>query len=319
MASPFIEMVRREIRLRGFSLKTEKSYISWIKRYIYFIDLRHPQDAGNAEVKAFLSHLASDRNVSVNTQKSALNAIVFLYKQILKIELGELGFKLATRQRRLPTVLSPSEVSQIIQQLEGRNRTIIQLLYGSGLRISECLQLRVQDVDLQRLSLTIHDGKGRKDRQTLLSPKLAPDLALLIDQAKALQKIDNSRGFGPSLPSALGRKFPNAFRHSGWAFLFPSSGTCIHPHSHCLCRHHLHPTVISKALRQATQKAGLSDRRIGCHTFRHSFATHMLQNGTDIRTVQELLGHNDVKTTEIYTHVIGKHYAGTTSPLDHLG
>lgn len=318
MKSPFIESVRAEIRLRGYSIRTEKSYLGWIKRFIYFNDKRHPKELGAKEVKAFLSWLANERNVAINTQKVALNALVFLYHKVFGRELGELGFSLASRQRCLPSVLTPSEVQRILDQLEGRNKLAIQLMYGSGLRVSECLRLRVQDIDLERCSLTIRNGKGKKDRQTLLSPRLTDSLQQAIEHGIKVQELDNRQGVGCSLPYALGRKYPNAYRSPGWAFIFPSSGLCRHPVSNLQCRHHLHQTAIRKALSKAVSQADITIKRVNCHTFRHSFATHMLSNGTDIRTVQELLGHNDVKTTQIYTHVLGQHYAGSQSPLDRL-
>lgn len=318
MVSPFIESIRADMRLRGYSIRTEKSYLEWIRQYIYFINKRHPAEAGGQEVRDFLTHLAVKRNVAINTQKVALNALAYLYIKFLKQELGDLGFKLATKQRHLPQVLTMNEVKKILLQLEGRNRLIIELLYGSGLRVNECLRLRVQDVDLQQMALTIHDGKGRKDRQTLLASGLKVQLQEAIQTAIAVQKKDNLKGVGSSLPTALAKKFPNGFRMPAWAFLFPSTALCAHPYDGTLCRHHLHDSVVRKFLAAAVYKADVNTKRISTHTFRHSFATHLLASGTDIRTVQELLGHNDVSTTQIYTHVIGKHYAGTSSPLDRL-
>ncbi len=318
MASPFIESLRADMRLRGYSIKTEKSYLGWIRQYIYFIDKRHPSDAGGKEVKEFLTYLAIKKHVAVNTQKVALNALVYLYKKFLNRDLGDLGFQLATKQRHLPSVLSMDEVMRILSQLEGRNRLIIELLYGSGLRVNECLRLRVQDVDLNRMALTIHDGKGRKDRQTLLASGIIEQLLETIQGALEIQEKDNLKGVGSSLPTALAKKYPNAFRSPAWAFLFPSTGLCAHPYDGTLCRHHLHDSVVRKFLATAVRKAEIRNKRVGTHTFRHSFATHLLAGGTDIRTVQELLGHNDVSTTQIYTHVLGKHYAGTVSPLDML-
>lgn len=318
MKSPFIESVRAEIRLRGYSIRTEKTYLTWIRRFICFSGKRHPREMGAGEVTAFLSWLANERHVAINTQKVALNALVFLYQKILKQDLGDLGFSLASRPRRLPDVLSPAEVKSILEHLEGHSKLAVQIMYGSGLRISECLRLRVQDVDLNHCSITVRDGKGKKDRQTLLSACLREPLSLAIEKAIAVQKSDNTQGVGPSLPYALGRKYPNAFRMPGWAFIFPSIGLSKHPMTGLLCRHHLHQTAIRKALRKASSCAGIVVKRVNCHTFRHSFATHMLSNGTDIRTVQELLGHSDVKTTQIYTHVLGQHYAGSQSPLDRL-
>ncbi len=319
MPSAFIESVRSEIRLRGYSLSTEKAYLSWIRRYIRFIDRKHPAAVGATEVKAFLSWLATERHVAVNTQKVALNALVFLYHKVLRQELGDLGFALATRQRTLPTVLDPREVRQVIDELQGHTRLAVQLMYGSGLRVSEALRLRVQDVDLVRAAVMVRDAKGRKDRQTLLSQSLKDPLQAQVERAVAIQRQDNQQDIGCSMPIALARKYPNAYRSPAWAFLFPSSQLCTHPVSGVCCRHHLHQTVIRRALRRAVERAGLSHRRINCHTFRHSFATQMLASGADIRTVQELLGHNDVKTTQIYTHVLGQHHAAARSPLDALG
>lgn len=318
MKSPFLEAIRKDIRMRGYSMTTEKSYISWIKRYIRFINKQHPATVGKEEVKAFLSYLANQRNVAINTQRSALNAIVFLYDKHLKQPLGELGFSLATRQRVLPSVLSPEEIRLIINQVQGRNRLILQLMYGSGLRVHECLRLRVQDVDLRYLSLDIRDSKGHKDRKTILSASIRESLESAIELAVHVQKTDNNDGVGCSLPYALARKYPNAFRSPGWAYLFPSTGLSPHPDTGELCRHHLHYTAVRKFLKIAVTRAGISYKHVKTHTFRHSFATHMLAAGADIRTVQELLGHNDVRTTQIYTHVLGQHFAGTSSPLDRI-
>ena len=317
MASPFLESVRADMRLRGYSIRTEKTYLHWIRRYIYFCKKRHPNDCGKHEVKAFLSHLANDRNVAVNTQKIALNALAYLYQKFLNVELGDLGFTLATKQRVLPVVLSRTEVSQIVSCLTDKNKLIIQLLYGSGLRVSEALRLRVQDIDFDRSCLTVRDGKGNKDRQTILSEKLKKPLNEKICAALDIQQNDNKEDVGPSLPYALGRKYPSAHLSANWMFIFPSTTLCKHPYTGVICRHHLHQSVIRKALKKAVSKAGIL-KKVNCHTFRHSFATHLLESGTDIRTVQELLGHNDVSTTQIYTHIIGQHYAGTNSPLDNI-
>lgn len=318
MKSPFLQSVRDAIRQRGYSIATERTYLTWIRRYIYFIGKRHPADVPVSEISRYLTHLAAKRDVSINTQKVALNALVFLYQKFLKIEVGDLGFKHAARQRYLLVVLSPAEVKLILDQLNGRNRLIIQLLYGSGLRVTECLRLRVQDVDLDRFALTVRDGKARKDRQTILSPALKEPLKETIQKAIELQAKDNLEGVGPSMPPALTRKFPTAFKQPKWAYLFPASRFTVHPHDGTLCRHHLDATVVRKFIGQAVMKAGITNKRVTCHTFRHSFATSMLASGADIRTVQELLGHNEVSTTQIYTHVLGKHYAGTVSPLDKI-
>ncbi|MEX0739076.1 MAG: integron integrase [Pseudohongiella sp.] len=319
MTSPFLQELSRDMRLRGYALRTEKTYILWIRRYIYFIDRRHPADAGATEVRGFLTYLAADRKVAINTQKVALNALVYLYHKFLQRELGELGFTLASKQRHLPTVLSVNEVRRILDQLSGRNKLIIQMLYGSGLRINECLRLRVQDVDFDRMSVTIRDGKGRKDRQTLLAASTVNLLEPQIEHALVIQARDNLQGVGASMPTALARKYPSAFRTAGWAHIFPANNLSTHPIDGTLCRHHLHDSVVRKFLAIAVRQAQLDCKKISTHTFRHSFATHLLQGGADIRTVQELLGHNDLNTTQIYTHVLGRHYVGTSSPLDRLG
>lgn len=258
------------------------------------------------------------RQVSVNTQKTALNAIAFLFEKYLKREMGDLGFKLASKQQTLPSVLSIDEVRSVLRNLQGRNKLILQLLYGSGLRVGECLRLRMQDIDLDRFALTVHNGKGRKGRQTLLGTQLKSALEEQIDAGIAVQRKDNKQGVGCSMTSALTRKYPNAFKSEAWAYIFPSSKLCHHPLTGEICRHHLHPTAVRKFIAEAVKTADLKQKRVTAHTFRHSSATHMLANGADLRTVQELLGHNDVSTTQIYTHVLGRHYAGTSSPLDSI-
>jgi len=318
MASKFIEQVRENIRLRGYSLATEKTYLLWIRRFIHFTGNQHPANTDTEQITAYLTYLANQRHVSANTQKVALNALVFLFQKYLKREVGNLGFTLASKQRQLPAVLTPVQVKKIIDHLSGRNKLIIQLLYGSGLRVGECLRLRLQDIDLERYGLTIHDGKGRKDRRTVLSAALQKPLQAQILAAKEVQRRDALKSVGASMSPALSRKYPRAHISPQWAYLFPSSGWCPHPLTGEVCRHHLHPTVVSRFLREVVRLVGITDTRVTCHTFRHSFATHMLSRGADIRTVQELLGHNDVATTQIYTHVLGRHFAGTPSPLDEL-
>ncbi len=318
MASQFIEDVRADIRMRGYSLSTEKTYLLWIRRFIHFTGNVHPLNVELSQIGAYLTYLAVERNVSVNTQKTALNAIAYMFEKYLKRKMGDLGFKLANKQRALPTVLSVKEVRAVLDELEGRNKLILQLLYGSGLRVGECLRLRVQDIDLDRFALTIHDGKGRKDRQTLLSTQLKSVLESQINSGIESQQKDNQRGVGCSMSPSLSRKYPSAFRSEAWAYIFPSSKLCAHPLTGEICRHHLHTTVVRKFIALAVKSAGLKQKRVTAHTFRHSFATHMLAKGADLRTVQELLGHNDVSTTQIYTHVLGRHYAGTNSPLDSM-
>lgn len=316
--SPFLEDIRREMRVGGYSLRTEKTYLGWIKRFILFHNKRHPKQMGVHEVRNFLTWLAAERHVAANTQKTALNSLAFLYNSYLKQPLGDIGFRQSNKPPKLPVVLSQQEVGLILQQLDGHYRTIFELLYGSGLRISECLRIRIKDIDLERSCLTVRSGKGDKDRTTLLSPSLAQPLTALMEKAVSLQQRDNRSGLGPSLPDALHRKYPNAFRQPAWMYIFPSTATCPHPVTGIQCRHHLHPSAPRKVLKKAVQQAGIVNKRVNCHTFRHSFATHLLLAGRDIRTVQELLGHSDVATTQIYTHVLGEHFAGTSSPLDAL-
>lgn len=316
--SALLNDIRQTLRLAGYSLRTEKTYIYWIKFYIRYHGLKHPTELGDNDVVSFLSYLANKRHVAVNTQKSALNALAYLYNQYLKRPLGDLGFTHAKQGRRLPTVLSMQEVATILQYMDSRNQLIFSLLYGSGLRISECLRLRIQDINFDRASLTVVDSKGNKDRVTILSRSLFEPLKKQIEVALEVQKADNLKGVGPSLPYALGKKYPRGYRDSAWMFLFPSTTICNHPVTGILCRHHLHETVPRKVLKPAIFKAGIKGKRINCHTFRHSFATQLLRSGQDIRTVQELLGHSDVSTTQIYTHVIVEHFAGTQSPMDKI-
>lgn len=317
--SKFLTEVREFMRLHGYSIRTEHTYIYWIRFYIRFHRLQHPSTLGPEHVVMFLSFLANRRDVAINTQKVALNALAFLYNKYLNQPLGDIGFTFATRPRHLPTVLSSAEVGKLLDVCNERDRLIFSLLFGSGLRITECLRLRIKDFDFSRGTLTVFDGKGAKDRVTILPQSLKPVCHEFFEIAIALQKEDNKRGVGPSLPGALGKKYPSAHLQPAWMFVFPSTTVCSHPYTKVLCRHHLHDSVPRKALKQAVISAGLTSKRISCHTFRHSFATELLKSGRDIRTVQELLGHYDVKTTQIYTHVLGNQFAGTSSPLDLLG
>lgn len=313
-----IEQVRRDIRLRGYSMSTEKTYLTWIRRFLHYCGDSDASTIPSTRIAGYLTHLAADRHVTVNTQKVVLNSLVYFYAKFQKRDVGDLGFKLATRQRHIPTVLSQHEVRRILQNLEGRNRLIIELLYGSGLRVNEALEIRLQDVDAQRKALTVRDGKGRKDRQTLLSDRL---LSALREQKKAALRVleaDREKGIGVAMNPSLALKYPSAPFEARWAFLFPASRHCAHPLSGELVRFHLHHSVVRKFLKQAVHRAAITEKRVTTHTFRHSFATHLLASGTDIRTVQELLGHNDVSTTQIYTHVLGRHYSGAQSPLDNL-
>ena len=315
--SPFINSLSRYMRLRGYSIRTEKTYIHWVLRYIRFHNRKHPSDMGKDEIVQFLDYLASDRHVSMSTQRIALNSLAFLYNKYLDQPFGNINFNKSSKPRQLPTVLSQSETQLVLSHLQGVHRLIVELMYGSGLRVSECLRLRVQDIDFEKNSLLVRNSKGNKDRVTLLSQAIHSRLRSQISQSLSLQQTDNQKGLGPSMPHALGLKYSNAFRSPSWMFIFPSISICSHPVNGKLCRHHLHQTVIRKALKRALANTEIR-KRVTCHTFRHCFATHLLESGTDIRTVQELLGHSDVKTTQIYTHVLGQYYAGTQSPLDRL-
>lgn len=316
--SKFLTDIREYMRLRGYSIRTENTYVYWIRFYIRFHRLQHPSALGSNEVIMFLSFLANKRDVAINTQKVALNALAFLYNKYLNQPLGDIGFSFATRPRHIPVVLSSQEVSQILEYCDPRERLVFSLLFGSGLRISECLRLRIKDFNFNNGSLTVFNGKGAKDRVTILPLSLKPLCEEFFHHALTVQASDNTQGVGPSMPGALGRKYPSAYREPAWMFAFPSSGLCTHPITGVLCRHHLDASVPRKALKKVVKIAGLDNKRISCHTFRHSFATELLRSGRDIRTVQELLGHSDVATTQIYTHVIGQHFAGTHSPLDNI-
>lgn len=318
MSREVIEAVRRDIRLRGYTMSTEKTYLLWIRRFLYFCKSQEPQAIPPAKIAEYLTYLAVDRHVSVNSQKVVLNALVYFFRKYMQREIGELGFKLATRQRYIPTVLSPEEVRKILSKLTGRNRLIIELMYGSGLRVSEALAIRLQDVDLKRKALTVRNAKGRKDRQTLLGENLQSALQEQKQAALQIMARDWADGIGVAMNPALELKIPNAMFSPAWAFLFPSSRRCAHPLTGEVVRYHLHHSVVRKFLKQAVLDAELEGKRITTHIFRHSFATHLLASGTDIRTVQELLGHNEVSTTQIYTHVLGRHYSGAKSPLDTL-
>jgi len=315
--SEFIDSIRRFMRVNGYSMRTEKSYVYWIKYYIRYNRFSHPTDLGKLEIESFLEHLAVERYVTASTQRIALNSIMFLYNKFLEIPVVGLNIRFAKKPRQLPTVLNTKEVVLVLEQLEGIHRLIVEVMYGSGLRVSECLRLRIQDIDFHNSSVTVRDGKGGKDRVTLLSHGLKDELKEQMRKSIELQRLDNESDIGPSMPIALGRKYPQAYKNSGWMFLFPSTTLCKHPVTDQWCRHHLHTSVIRKAVKRATSRSGVQ-KRVTCHTFRHSFATHLLEAGTDIRTVQELLGHTDVNTTQIYTHIIGKHYAGTMSPIDRI-
>lgn len=312
-----LDQVRGQIRLRHYSIRTEAVYLEWIRRFIRFHKYRHPQDMGASEVEAFLSDLAVRRDVSASTQNQALSAILFLYKQVLQIELPWLeGVIRAKRSQRLPVVLTREEVASVLAQLDGTLWLVGSLLYGSGMRLMEVLRLRVKDVEFSRLEILIRDGKGQKDRVTMLPSKLVAPLQLHLERVKQLHRQDLLEGYGKAnLPHALAREYPNAAAEWGWQFVFPSINRSEDPRSGGIFRHHLHEKTIQRAIRNAVRRVGLH-KPATPHTLRHCFATHLPESGQDIRTVQELLGHADVKTTQIYTHVLNRGGLAVLSPLD---
>ncbi|WP_035989796.1 integron integrase, partial [Leptolyngbya sp. KIOST-1] len=299
-----LDQVRDAIRLKHYSYRTEQSYVGWIRRYILFHNKRHPKEMGSAEVEAFLTHLAVEGHVSASTQNQAFSALLFLYRNVLNQELGVLDTVRAKRSNYLPTVLTKGEVRSILQNLSGVHGLVIRVLYGSGLRLSEGLSLRIKDLDFAQRQIVARDTKGNESRVTMLPDSLVESLQAHLHKVKRLHQLDLDQGYGSVyLPFALERKHPHADRAWIWQFVFPSTGRSRDPRSGAIRRHHLHESGVQKALKQAVRASGIA-KRIGCHTFRHSFATHLLEDGYDIRTVQELLGHKDVKTTMIYTHVL---------------
>lgn len=311
------DQVRDSLRRRHYSYRTEQTYLYWIRHYIFFHNKRHPREMAEPEVAAFLTHLAVDRRVSASTQNQALNAILFLYKQVLGRDIGLIqGVVRAKRPERLPVVMTPEEVQMVLGRLSGREWLMACLMYGAGLRVMECLRLRVKDIDFGLNQVAVRDGKGGKDRTTTLPAAVIPALRQRIEEVKRVREQDLADGYGEvSLPFALERKYPNAARELAWWYVFPTSGRSRDPYSGRIKRHHLDESVIQRAMKQAVRAAGLA-KPVSCHTFRHSFATHLLAAGHDIRTIQELLGHQDVRTTMIYTHVLGKGARGVSSPLD---
>lgn len=313
-----LDQMQQELRTRGYALRTERTYIDWVRKYILFHNKRHPKDMGANEINAYLSHLANQENVAASTQNQALSAILFLYNYVLQIELNReaLAYSRSRKKKYVPTVLSKDEIQTVINNMEGNYRLMAQIMYGSGLRLMEVLRLRVKDIDFAHQQIVVRDGKGGDDRLTLLPSIIIPALQVQLDQAKATHQRDILDGYGSVyLPTALAKKYPNAEREWIWQYLFPANRLSKDPRSGIKQRHHLHESNLQKAVKKAARLAKLN-KRITPHTFRHSFATHLLEAGYDIRTVQELLGHKDVKTTMIYTHVLNKGPKAVRSPLD---
>lgn len=312
-----LDQVRDAIRLKHYSYSTEKTYVHWARRYILFHNKRHPVEMGAVEVEAFLTHLAKEGNVSSSTQNQALNALLFLYRNVLQINLPVPIHALrAKRSEHLPTILSKDEVTRVISGMQGLHQLMAKLLYGCGLRLMERMRLRVKDIDFEQSQIIVREGKGGKDRATMLPASLVQPLKEQIAYVRKLHERDIAQGYGSvELPFALARKYPNADKEFGWQYIFPSGRLSTDPRSGTIRRHHLDPSGLQRAVRAAAKLAKI-DKPVSPHTFRHCFATHLLEAGYDIRTVQELLGHKDVKTTMIYTHVLNRGPKAVRSPLD---
>jgi integron integrase len=312
-----LDQVRDRIRVKHYSIRTETQYVQWIRRFILFHDKRHPKDMGAPELEAFLTHLAVEGNVAAATQNQALSALLFLYREVLKINLPWLdGVVRAKTPQRLPVVLTRQEVASVLERMSGVYGLLAQLLYGTGMRLMECVRLRVKDVDFERAEIVVRDGKGAKDRITMLPQTLIAPLQAHLRTRRQLFDDDRVNGKASVfMPNALDRKYPNAGTDWAWQYIFPSGSYSVDPRSGEERRHHLDEKLLQRAVKKAVQASGIA-KLATPHTFRHSFATHLLQSGYDIRTVQELLGHADVATTMIYTHVLNKGGRGVTSPLD---
>jgi integron integrase len=317
-APKLLQELREAIRLHHYSVRTEKAYVSWVRRYVRFHGLRHPGDLGRNEIRQFLVALADRAQLSASSQTQALSAILFLYREVLNQDPGSVGDIVRAKQpSRLPVVLSREEVRALLERLEGTPRVVVMLLYGSGLRLLEALQLRVKDVDFAGGEIRVRRAKGAKDRVTVLPGALTAELERHLERVRRLHQRDVAGGAGKApLPNAFERKAPGAAKDWSWQYVFPAGRRYQHP-SGDLRRHHVHESVIQRAVRAAAAGAG-SPKRVTCHSLRHSFATHLLQDGYDIRTVQELLGHRDVATTMIYTHVLNRGGLGVRSPADRL-
>jgi integron integrase len=315
--SPFLNRVRAACRRKGYTYQTEQTYLRWIVRYVKYHDTQHPRTFGKDEVRDYLSYLATGRNVAASTQNQALNALLFLHRDVLGAEWDEVSdFDRAQEPDRLPVVLSREEVAALLNAMNGPNGLVAHLLYGAGLRVSEALRLRVKDLDFEYEQITVRQGKGKKDRRTMLPGPLTAPLRRQLRKCRTVWEEDLEAGFaGASMPKALAQKYPNAASEWGWQYVFPSRQRSEDPRSGDVKRHHRSPSAVQKAVKRAVEEVGIA-KAATPHTLRHSFATHLLEQGTDIRTVQELLGHQDLRTTQVYTHVLQDGQAGTQSPLE---
>lgn len=318
-APKLLDQMSDALHTRHYSKRTEKTYRQWVKRFIHFHDMRHPCELGETEINAFLTYLAVEQKVAASTQNQALAALLFLYRHVIGRDVGDLGHVIRARKtQRVPVVMTREEVKAVLGELEGESWLMASLLYGSGLRLMECLRLRVQDVDLSRSEITVRSGKGNKDRVTMLPETLKVPLEAQLRKAKEIHERDLADGWGRvELPEALARKYPNASGQWPWQWVFPQQRRWIDTEKKVQGRHHTHETILQRAVKDAVRRAGIT-KPVGCHTLRHSFATHLLEAGYDIRTIQELLGHKNVSTTMIYTHVLNKGGLGVRSPFDGL-